>query len=86
VVRRALAGHVTDEMQRHYSTVGLDETRAAIAGVLRLEVGVKRKTARCSSRRLRSHRLLSPVSVERDTGFEPATFSLGMPGSILASR
>ena len=36
VVRRALTGHVTEEMQRHYYTVGLDEKRAAIAGVLRL--------------------------------------------------
>ncbi|HEX7841485.1 MAG TPA: site-specific integrase [Kofleriaceae bacterium] len=36
VVRRALTGHVTEEMQRHYSTVGLDEKRAAIASVLRL--------------------------------------------------
>jgi integrase len=36
VVRRALTGHVTEEMQRHYSTVGLDEKRAAIAGVMRL--------------------------------------------------
>jgi integrase len=36
VVRRALTGHVTEEMQRHYSTVGLDEKRAAIAGVIRL--------------------------------------------------
>ena len=27
VVRRALTGHVTEEMQRHYSTVGLDEKR-----------------------------------------------------------
>ena len=36
VVRRALTGHVTEEMQRHYSTVGLDEKRAAIAGVFRL--------------------------------------------------
>lgn len=34
VVRRALTGHVTEEMQRHYSTVGLDEKRAAISGVL----------------------------------------------------
>ena len=32
----ALTGHVTEEMQRHYSTVGLDEKWAAIAGVLRL--------------------------------------------------
>lgn len=36
VVRRALTGHVTEEMQRHYSTVGMDEKRAAVAGVLRL--------------------------------------------------
>ncbi len=36
VVRRALTGHVTEEMQRHYSTVGLDEKCAAIRGVLRL--------------------------------------------------
>jgi hypothetical protein len=36
VVRRALTGHVTEEMQRHYSTVGMDEKRAAVAGVIRL--------------------------------------------------
>lgn len=36
VVRRALTGHVTEEMQRHYSTVGLDEKRAAVAGILKL--------------------------------------------------
>src|SRR5262249_39776158 len=36
VVRRALTGYVTEEMQRHYSTGGLDKKRAAIAGVLRL--------------------------------------------------
>src|SRR5512147_1712990 len=36
VVRRALTGHVTEEMQRHYSNVGLDEKRAAVAGVIRL--------------------------------------------------
>jgi hypothetical protein len=36
VVRRALTGHVTEEMQRHYSTIGLDEKRAAVAGALRL--------------------------------------------------
>jgi integrase len=36
VVRRALTGHVTEEMQRHYSTVGVDEKRAAVAGVIRL--------------------------------------------------
>jgi integrase len=36
VVRRELTGHVTEEMQRHYSHVGIDEKRAALAGVLRL--------------------------------------------------
>jgi hypothetical protein len=36
VVRRALTGHVTEEMQRKYSTVGLDEKRAAVAVVVRL--------------------------------------------------
>jgi integrase len=42
VVRRALTGHVTEEMQRHYSTVGLDEKRAAVAGVLRLVAPARR--------------------------------------------
>ncbi len=36
VVRRALTGHVTEEMREHYSNVGLDEKRAAVAGVIRL--------------------------------------------------
>jgi hypothetical protein len=36
VVRRALTGHVTVEMQRHDSHVSLDEKRAAVAGVLKL--------------------------------------------------
>lgn len=42
VVRRALTGHVTEEMRRRYSTVGLDEKRAAVAGVLRLVPPEKR--------------------------------------------
>jgi integrase len=45
VVRRALTGHVTEEMQRHYSTVGLEEKRAAVAGVLRLVPPEARATA-----------------------------------------
>lgn len=36
VVRRALTGHVTQEMQDHYSNVGTEEKRAAIAGAVRL--------------------------------------------------
>jgi integrase len=41
VVRRALTGHVTQEMQQHYSHVGTDEKRAAIAGALRLLANAK---------------------------------------------
>ena len=36
ITTRALTGHVTERMQEHYSTVGLDEKRAAIASVVRL--------------------------------------------------
>ena len=30
VIRRSLTGHVTKQMTEHYSTVGLDEKRAAM--------------------------------------------------------
>jgi integrase len=36
VVRRALTGHVTEEMQRHYSTVDMEKKRATVAGVLKV--------------------------------------------------
>jgi len=36
VLRRQLVGHVTEEMQRKYSTVDIDESRAAMAPVFRL--------------------------------------------------
>lgn len=36
IVTRALTGHVTEAMTAHYSTVGLDEKREAVAGVVRL--------------------------------------------------
>ena len=36
VVRRALTGHVTESMQDHYSSVNLEEKRAAVAGVHQL--------------------------------------------------
>ena len=120
VVRRALTGHVTEEMQRHYSTVGMDEKRAAVAGVLKLvpapvdlvvnetpakveltivEGGTEIAKAPASSSKggtrggttpkaegrstlggsnpQRACAANSNTSVERDTGFEPATFSLG---------
>ena len=91
VVRRALTGHVTEEMQRHYSTVGMDEKRAAVAGVLRVLDGGLSKSGTnggtapkaegqttlegSTSRPVRTAN--SNTSLERDTGFEPATFSLG---------
>ncbi|MCE9578960.1 MAG: site-specific integrase [Deltaproteobacteria bacterium] len=50
VVRRALTGHVTEEMQRKYSTVGLDEKRAAIAGVIRLVPPERSSTPVCDGR------------------------------------
>jgi hypothetical protein len=91
VVRRALTGHVTEEMQRHYSTVGMEEKRAAVAGVLRVVDGGLSKSGTndgtepkakghatsegSTSRPMRTAN--SNTSLERDTGFEPATFSLG---------
>jgi len=36
LVTRSLAGHVTEDMTQHYSTIGMDEKRAAVASVLRL--------------------------------------------------
>jgi len=85
VVRRALTGHVTERMQHHYSHVGNDEKRAAMAGVLRLvpprtgdfggdQSGDRGGISRPAQRESRSNR---PESLERDTGVEPATFSLG---------
>ncbi len=41
VVRRALTGHVTHEMQDHYSSVGPEEKRAAIAGAVKLIEAVR---------------------------------------------
>jgi hypothetical protein len=31
VIAKALTGHVTEQMREHYSSVGLDEKRAAVA-------------------------------------------------------
>jgi hypothetical protein len=36
VTAKSLTGHVTESMREHYSTVGLDEKRAAVASVHRL--------------------------------------------------
>lgn len=77
VVRRALTGHVTEEMQQHYSNVGLDEKRAPVAGALRLvspESGDQGGDQRKSRSAKEANR---PVFLERDKGFEPSTSSLG---------
>jgi hypothetical protein len=78
VVRRALTGHVTEQMQRHYSHVSLDEKRAAVAGVLRLvpPSGGDRGGDQEKSRRRQGRSRLELR--ERDRGFEPSTFSLGI--------
>ena len=39
VVTKSLTVHVTERMRAHYSTVGLDEKRAAVADVVRLIKG-----------------------------------------------
>jgi integrase len=36
IVTRSLTGHVTEKMREHYSTIGLDEKRAAVVNVHRL--------------------------------------------------
>ncbi len=96
VVRRALTGHVTEEMQRKYSTVGVDEKRAALAGALavlrshqegannRVRTGAGVNSGVNGGRNGERPGKSDPAtgrfyarSVERDTGFEPATFSLG---------
>src|SRR3954447_9168541 len=39
VISKALIGHLSDEMREHYSTVRLDEKRAAVASAWRLLPG-----------------------------------------------
>jgi hypothetical protein len=45
IVTRAISGHATLEMQRHYSTVGADEMRAGLAKVIDIATGQERKAA-----------------------------------------
>src|SRR5262249_18483219 len=51
VVRRALTGHVTEEMQRHYSTVGLDPARKFKAHFWEGGLGSLRATRHKAGRR-----------------------------------
>lgn len=42
---RSISGHVTPEMQRHYSTVSGDEMRAGLAMVIDIATGRERAAA-----------------------------------------
>jgi len=43
IVTRAISGHATPEMQRHYSTVAGDEVRAGLAKVIDIATGRERR-------------------------------------------
>jgi hypothetical protein len=45
IVTRAISGHATPEMQRHYSTVAGDEVRAGLAKVIDIATGRERRAA-----------------------------------------
>lgn len=45
IVTRAISGHATPEMQRHYSTVGGAEVRAGLAKVIDIATGRERRAA-----------------------------------------
>lgn len=45
IVTRAISGHATPEMQRHYSTVSGDEMRAGLAKVIDIATGRERRAA-----------------------------------------
>ncbi|MGE0550408.1 MAG: hypothetical protein AB7O24_04700 [Kofleriaceae bacterium] len=45
IVTRAISGHATPEMQRHYSTVAGSEQRAALAKVIDIATGRERSAA-----------------------------------------
>jgi integrase/recombinase XerD len=91
LVIRSITGHVTEEMRADYSTVELNERHEALSTVLRLVPGVNgmdepkgmdRGMDRTSGTKTagEAHRLTgrNPSQIrERETGLEPATFSLG---------
>lgn len=45
IVTRAISGHATPEMQRHYSTVSSDEMRAGMGKVIDIATGCERRAA-----------------------------------------
>jgi hypothetical protein len=45
VFTRAISGHATPEMQRHYSTVSGDEQRAALGKVIDIATGREKRAA-----------------------------------------
>jgi integrase len=50
VVTRAISGHATESMQRHYSTVSDGEVRAGLAKVIELATGRERKEPTATSK------------------------------------
>lgn len=90
LVRQALIGHADEEVGEIYSKVTAEEKRAAVAAVVRM---VRGEAACRGSTRGSAPSHAAPVSqtpgiIERATGIEPATFSLGSirpgEGSTLA--
>ncbi len=45
IVTRAISGHATLEMQRHYSTVSADEMHTGFAKVIDIATGLERRAA-----------------------------------------
>ena len=45
IVTRAISGHATPDMQRHYSTVSADEMRTGLAKVIDIATGRERRAA-----------------------------------------
>ena len=87
IVSKSLTGHVTEAMREHYSSVGMDEKRQAVAAVIRLvqpasghpsgHPGSKQLLARAVAKRVgRIMRRDSRTSLEPPRGFEPRTPAL----------
>jgi hypothetical protein len=93
VVTKSLTGHVTEQMREHYSSVDLAEKRVALAGVARLvrpewaDQWADSGPSRVFSDEAGNEKA-SDVGglLERETGLEPATFSLGNSWSVSEIR
>jgi integrase len=86
IVTRSISGHLTEQMQHHYSTVNSKEQREGIARVIDLmqwcsewcSGGTKWCSKEKSRRGLTSNRLLFLAFLEREKGFEPSTSTLAI--------